>query len=131
MKKDVPSYLKTELNSSVIEFLKDKSSHGDLSEFFLKTVANFKKANSFTPSDRPYSYYLSYVNVTIFSFCQSMSHISFRLPEHLYTNAISDGGVPHKTLAGEGWFDFPVWRIKNLDHVKWANHAYLYALISD
>lgn len=128
MKNDLPDHLKIELNSSVIQFLEGKSSHGDLSEFFHQTLNKLDKANTFTPTDRPYSYYLTYANATIFGFCESMQYVTYRLPEFLHANAISDGGVPHKHLTRDGWINFPAWGAVKPDHAQWAKHAYMNAL---
>ena len=128
MQKVIPNHLETELNASVVQFLEGKSSHGDLSELFHKTITNLDNANSFTPADRPYAYYLAYANVTIFGFCESMKYVSFRLPELLHNEAFSDGGVPHKLLSRSGWIDFPAWGSAKSNHARWAKEAYLYAL---
>lgn len=130
MKKDFPSHLKHNASSSVLKFLSGTSSHSDLSEFFLKAVIDLKNAETFTPADRPFAYYLIYANTTEFGFCESMRAITFRLPKHLHADAISNGARPHSVLADEGWFDFPAFGSNSKsDHGLWAGHAYKDALL--
>jgi len=129
MERDVPAHLKHELNSPVLQFLEGKSSHGDLSEVFCKTVRELSKAKTFTPGDRPYSYSFSYANSNIFGFSESMTYITLLLPQHLHPSVISDGAVPHKFLSKEGWFDIPAFgSFDQSSRVQWAKSAYLSAL---
>lgn len=125
MKRDIPAHLKHDANSAVLNFLTGTSSHSELSEFFHKIVVGLDEAETFTPADRPYAHYFIYANSTVFGFCESMRSVTFLLPEQLHTDAISNGGSPHKHLANQGWFDFPAFGSSSeLNHIHWAERAY-------
>lgn len=128
MRNEVPDYLKQAVNERVLEYLASKSSHGDLTEVFLKTIEGLAGVDYFYPNHKPYSYCMAVVDSTIFGFCQNMRSISFLLPENLHADACKDGGIPNEELEELGWFDFPAFDTNiNPNCVSWANAAYLNA----
>lgn len=125
MKHDIPSHLLHDSNSGVLTFLEGRSSHSDLSELFHKILAGLDGVGIFTPADRPFAHFFSYVGSTVFGFSESMRFVTFLLPASLHTDALSVGGQPHKYLADKGWIDFPAFDSRTeLDHLLWAKHAY-------
>lgn len=111
--KPVPAHLLTKKNQQVLDYLKDKSCHGDIVEPLVRILKNYPQVQSFCPDPAHFRYCLWYVDDQIVAFAIGMQSVSLWAPDW----RAGVFGTTSKPEAGPDWYS-----------IDW-NHPYLEQLV--